>query len=300
MTVRMLLGLACGLMLQANEAELRRAFVGKQVILRIDMPGTHHGVDLHLDRDDPMDWKQYSQRLKNFGVSIPKGRAAMVTSLVVKKDLIEIQLDGGGFGTFGDDSSTTVSAYVPKSRYEYDLERDIKRENDPQRRRRLEADLSRERSRRYAEERRMRAAAETASAIKRQEVMEKRMRGGSRFNLRRVVGTMDVLPNQAMDWLREYVDFSGEAGGRPLVEGPRQSQNPAPPPVSRNSNEGPALRRGMSMEEVQNRLGRGKLLSEAVGTDNILTQQWEFVTAEHTYSVTAVEGLVVKYSMIAR
>jgi hypothetical protein len=192
MTVRLLLGLVTGLALQANEAELRRAFVGKQVILRIDMPGTHNGVDLHLDRDDPMDWKQYSQRIKNFGVSIPKGRAAMVTSLVVKKDLIEIQLDGGGFGTFGDDTSTSVSTYVPKSRYENDLERDIKRETDPVRRRRLEADLDRERSRRYREERRAREVAETANAIKRQEVMEKRLRGGSRFNLRRVVGTMDV------------------------------------------------------------------------------------------------------------
>lgn len=291
MTVGLLMGLVAGLALQANEAELRRAFMGKQLILRIDMPGTHNGVDLHLDRDDPMDWKQYSQRIKNFGISIPKGRAAMVTSLVVKKDLIEIQLDGGGFGTFGDDASTTVSTYVPKSGYENDLERDIKRETDSARRRRLEADLSRERSRRYAEERRERAAAETASAIKRQEVMEKRMRGGSRFNLRRVVGTMEVMPGQMMDWLREYVDFSGEAGGRPSLESPR-------PPVSRN--DGPLLRRGMAMDEVQQKLGRGKLLSESVGADNILTQQWEFVTADQVVNVTAVEGLVIKYTMASR
>ena len=290
MTVRLVLGLLAGMSMHGNELELRRAFVGKQVILRIDMPGTHSGVDLNLDRDDPMDWKQYSQRLKNFGVSIPKGRASMVTSLVVKKDLIEIQLDGGGFGTFGDDTNTSVSTYVSKSRHETDLERDIRRETDPGRRRRLESALSSERSRRYREESRLRAMAETANAIKRQEVMEKRMRGGSRFNLRRVAGTTEVLPNQMMDWLREYVDFSGQAGGRPLVE--------IPPPVSRN--DGPMLRRGMTMEDVQSKLGRGKLLSEAVGADGILTQQWEFVTSEHLINLTAVEGLVVKYSMNAR
>ena len=290
MTVRLVLGLLAGMFSQANELELRRAFVGKQVILRIDMPGTHTGVDLHLDRDEPMDWKQYSQRLKNFGVSIPKGRASMVTSLVVKKDLIEIQLDGGGFGTFGDDTNTSVSTYVSKSRHETDLERDIRRETDPGRKRRLESALSSERSRRYREESRLRAVAETANAIKRQEVMEKRMRGGSRFNLRRVTGTMDVSPNQMMDWLREYVDFSGQAGGRPLVESAQ--------PVSRN--DGPMLRRGMLMEDVQSKLGRGKLLSEAVGADGILTQQWEFVTSEHVVNLTAVEGLVVKYSMNAR
>ena len=62
MTVRLILGLLAGMVLPANELELRRAFVGKQVILRIDMPGTQNGVDLHLDRDEPMDWKQYSQR----------------------------------------------------------------------------------------------------------------------------------------------------------------------------------------------------------------------------------------------
>ena len=290
MTVRLVLGVLAGMSMHGNELELRRAFVGKQVILRIDMPGTHTGVDLHLDRDEPMDWKQYSQRLKNFGVSIPKGRASMVTSLVVKKDLIEIQLDGGGFGTFGDDTNTSVSTYVSKSRHETDLERDIRRETDPGRRRRLESALSSERSRRYREESRLRAVAETANAIKRQEVMEKRMRSGSRFNLRRVVGTTEVLPNQMMDWLREYVDFSGQAGGRPLVESPQ--------PVSRNDL--PLLRRGMLMEDVRSKLGRGKLLSEAVGADGILTQQWEFVTSEHVVNLTAVEGLVVKYSMNAR
>ena len=299
MTVRLLLGLAAGMLLQANEAELRRAFLGKQVIVRIDMPGTHHGVDLLFDRDDPMDWKQYSQRLKNYGVAIPKGRGSVVTSLVVKKDMIELQLDGGGFGTFGDDTSTSVSTYVPKSRYENDLERDVKRESDPARRRRLQSELDRERSRRYSQERRERAAAETASAIKRQEVMEKRLRGGSRFNLRRLTGTMEVAPGQMMDWLKEYVDFNGESGGRPMVA-PTQRETLRAQPPSPLEPERPALRRGMTMEEVHDKLGQGKLVSESVGTDNILTQQWEFVTPQYTVTAYAVEGLLVKYTMNAR
>ncbi|MBI2688227.1 MAG: hypothetical protein HYX27_18135 [Acidobacteria bacterium] len=285
MTGRLALGVAAALLAHANEAELRRAFVGKQVIVRVDMPGTHHGVDLNLDRDDPMDWKQYSQRLKNFGVSIPKGRSSTVTSLIVKKDLIELQLDGGGFGTFGDDTSTSVSTYVPKSSYESRLERDISRETDAGRKRRLQSDLDRERNRRRREEARLRAQAETANAIKRQEVMEKRLRGGSRFNLRRVAGTAGVLPNQMMDWLREYVDFGGPAVARP---------------VAPSANSRAILRRGMSIDEVRNKLGDGKLLSESVGAEGVLTQQWEFVTAEQKFVVTAVEGLMVKYAMTAR
>lgn len=292
MTVRLLLGLAACALLQAGEADLRRAFLGKQILLKIDMPGSHHGVDLNLDRDDPMDWKQYSQRIKNFGVSIPRDRTATVTAIVVKKDLIEFQLDGGGFGTFGDDTSTTVSTYVPKSRYENDLERDLRRETDPNRRRRIQADLDRERSRRYREERIARQQAEAASAMKRQEVMDKRMRGGSRFNLRRVVSVMDVMPEQLADWLREYADL----GLRMSNTSPR----PMPPAQSAPRNDGPALRRGMAIEEVTQKLGNGKLLSENVGADGILTQQWEFVTPDQVFNVTAVEGMVVKYAMKAR
>ena len=59
MTVRFLLGLAACAMLQANEADLRRAFLGKQVMLKIDMPGTQQGVDLNLDRDDRGDFNDY-------------------------------------------------------------------------------------------------------------------------------------------------------------------------------------------------------------------------------------------------
>lgn len=299
MTRRLLLGIAACVSLQANEAELRRAFEGKQVILRIDMPGTHNGVNLRLDRDEPMDWREYSRRIKTYGVSIPKGQTAMVTSLIIKKDLIELHFDGGGYGTFGDDTSTTVSTYVPKSRYESDLERDIRRETDPVRRRRLQADLDRERSRRFREEARLRADAEPVNAVKRQEVMERRLRGGSRFNLRGLAGTADVLPNQVMDWLREYVDFSGEAGGRPLVDSAAAAPRPTQP-SGNTANNGPLLRRGMTMDEVREKLGTGKLLSESVGADGLLSQQWEFTGSDHVVTLTSVEGLVIKYAMTSR
>lgn len=284
---------AAGVVLHADETSLQRVFAGKQVILRIDMPGTHNGVDLHMDRDEPMDWKQYSQRIKNFGVSIPKGRASLITSIVVKKDLIEMQLDGGGFGTFGDDTSTTVSTYVPKSRYESDLERDIRRETNESRRRSLQSSLDRERARRYREEARLRALAGPAEAAKRQQVMDKRLSGGSRFNLRNVAAAHQVGPDQVIDWLKDYVDFSGQQGGRPLVQQPQQ-QRPAP------SQNAPLLRRGMSLDEVRGKLGDGKLLSESVDADNIVTQHWEFLTPDSRVTATTVDGLVVRYAMTSR
>lgn len=278
--------LVAALSLGASEAELRRAYMGKSVVVKIDMPGTQQGVDLYLDRDDPMDWRDYSHRTKNFGVSIPKGRSATVTAIIVKKDIVEFQLDGGGYGTFGDDTNTSVSTYIPKSDYERRLERDIKNETNASRRSSLERDLSRERSRRQREESANRAAAATANAIKRQEIYEKRLRGGSRFNLRHVVGTGDIRPEQLERWLEQYVEFDGRPST--VSAAPRRQEGT------------PQLRRGMSMDEVRDLYGRGKLLSESIDEKNLNTQQWEFLTNEFKIKVTSVDGLVIRYSMESR
>ena len=104
---------------------------------------------------------------------------------MVKDDRIEFQLDGGGFGTFLDDSSTTVNPRsVDKSDYEKQLERDIANTTDEDQRRRLQRDLDRERARRERQEADNRDAAQVASQIKSQKVADRRLRGGSRFNLR--------------------------------------------------------------------------------------------------------------------
>jgi len=87
------------LLLCAQAKDPLQSLVGKEVVLKIDMPGTQQGVDLRFNKDNPMDWKQYSGRLKSNGVAIHKGDAARVTAVVVKDDRIEFQLDGGGFGT---------------------------------------------------------------------------------------------------------------------------------------------------------------------------------------------------------
>src|SRR5450755_3646113 len=79
---------------QSGETSIESYFTGKQVSLKIDMPGSQKGVELRFDKSTPMDWKEYSNRLRDFGVSIRKGDTARVTTIVVKKDMIEFQLDG--------------------------------------------------------------------------------------------------------------------------------------------------------------------------------------------------------------
>src|SRR5215471_19051162 len=99
-------------------------------MLRMDMPGSAEGVDVHMDQARPIDYDNYQRDLKKYGVALHAGELTVVTLVKVKKDLVEFQLGGGGFGTFGDDTSTTV--YIPdapKTEREKQLERRVKEED---------------------------------------------------------------------------------------------------------------------------------------------------------------------------
>jgi hypothetical protein len=281
------------LALSGQNSDPLQSFVGKEVVVKIDMPGTQQGVDLRFNKDNPMNWKEYSNRLKANGVAIRKGDTARVTGVVVKDDRIEFQLDGGGFGTFFDDSSSTVTPRtVDKSDYEKQLERDIANSTDDDQRRRLQRDLDRERARRQRQEDDNRNAAQVASQIKAQ-----KLQGGSRFNLRwnGTIPPDQKNPEAVMKLLADYVSFDG-AGQAGPPQGP-------PPPATQNASGNGAvpataqLKRGMKMEEVTNLFGRGKQVSESVSGDGLKTQVLEYVTGDRLVDVTYVEGLVVRYSI---
>jgi hypothetical protein len=76
---------------QSSPSPLVSYFTGKEVVLKIDMPGSQKGVDLRFNKDVPMDWKEYSGRIKTYGAAIRKGDTARVTGIVVKDDRIEFQ-----------------------------------------------------------------------------------------------------------------------------------------------------------------------------------------------------------------
>src|SRR5262245_23780685 len=99
-----------------NEDALKSYFEGKRVTVKVDMPGTSDGIDLNVGAPHALDGRRYGDRLKQYGIAIHAGESTTVTLVKVKKDLIEFQLGGGGFGTFGDDTSTSVYiAHVEKS-----------------------------------------------------------------------------------------------------------------------------------------------------------------------------------------
>jgi hypothetical protein len=192
-----------------NEAALKAFFEGRRVTVQIDMPGSSDGVDVHADAKQSVDFGRVRDNLKRYGTAIRSGDSITVTLVKVKKDLIEFQLGGGGYGTFGDDTSTSV--YIPdapKTEREKQLEKRVKEEDDRSVRRKLEAELDELRNRRERENRRIEAERERQSAIKAERIAERRLHGGSRFNLRYDDAVPNgIRPQDVMAALADYADF---------------------------------------------------------------------------------------------
>ena len=240
---------AIPVLLVAQDDQLRRAFEGKTVVLKLDMPGDDSGISIYPLREDPVDYRKVGDAIKRYGAALRKGDEVVVTKVHVKPKLIEFQLGGGGYGAWGDTTSrpSVPSTYVPKSNREKDLER----ERDGaagDRRRALDRELSDVRNRREREEARLRIVANRAEIEQRQWEQERRLRSGSRFNLHYPNGVSPeaASPEAIMAALREYVEFSNAL--------PRQSslQTRQPPKTAPNP---AALKKGMSEEEVDSVLG---------------------------------------------
>jgi hypothetical protein len=271
-----------------DEQALRSFFEGRRVKLTIDMPGTSEGVDVHADASRAIDFREHGQRLKQYGTAIRAGETASVTLVKVKKDLIEFQLGGGGFGTFGDDTSTSV--YIPhveESRRERELDRLIKDEDDKRRRRRLEDERDELRQRRERENRRIDADRAIAEAHKREVVAERRLSGGSRFNLRyEDVVPAGIRPEEVMAALERYVDFS--PGGFPSR--PREV-----PAVS----QGTLPRKGMTRAEAERDFGPPVNATQHREGGLVITTL-RFVSRDQEITADFVEEVLVRFSMSSR
>jgi hypothetical protein len=269
-----------------TEDALRSAFEGKRVTLRIDMPGTSDGVDVQGDARQALDYKEYGDRLKRYGVALRAGDSATVTLVKVKKDLIEVQLAGGGFGTFGDDTSTSVS--IPdarKTEREKNLEKRIDDEHDRDRRRGLQRELDDLRDRRERENRRIAAERERQSEAKRVRIAEQRLRGGSRFNLRYDGRVPEgIRPQDVAAALAEFVDFGGGS-----------STEPALPPTGDMA----ALRKGMTRAEAERAFGRPTDTSKRIEGTLVLTTV-SFDVGDQRISADFVEDVLVRYTVSSK
>lgn len=291
----------------AAAAALKKALEGREVMVLLDMPATSAGVDLHLQQEPEMNFAEHGRRMKDFGVALRKEDRVMITLVKVNKKNIEVQLAGGGYGTWGDDSGYVAPAYVGKSRRESDLERERK-DASPERRRSIDRELNYLREEREREERAARREAEALTAIKKREVAEKRLDAGSRFNIwypDKRLEQWAPTPEELMLSLSAYLDF-GEARngdgipgvmrgtpGNRLVEPGQDRLGPARlRDVEMNAT---SLRRGMSTDQVHDLLGTPtRRRSSKQGEFDALVETWE--TPDSITEVTLVGGVVVKFA----
>lgn len=262
-----------------SEAALKEYFEGRTVTLRIAMPGTEDGVDVYPGTSRPLDYSRYADRLKDYGTAIRAGETAMITKIRVKSKHVEFQLDGGGYGTMGDETSSDISiASAPKTQREKNLEAELKRETDPARKRQIREELDALRREREREDARNEAAVAEAEERKADNIRRRRLEGGSRFNIR----YRDRLPDTALTpegiqaALAEYVSF----------EPPAVASAPAPG--------GP--RKGMSLEEADSSLGEPLASSERLeGRLGVLTRT--YATPQGRVTAEFVEGVLFRFTV---
>ena len=279
-----------------NEGGLKTFFEGKRVTVRIDMPGTSDGVDVRADAREAIDYSRYRDSLKRYGTAIHAGDSITVTLVKVKKDLIEFQLGGGGYGTFGDDTSTSV--YIPdapKTEREKQLERLVRDEDDRAKRRKLEAELDELKDRRERENRRIAAERERQSEAKAERIAERRLRGGSRFNLRyddRVPA--GIRPDDMMAALAEYVDFGSLAPAS--IASPRIARDE---PTDTSSADITQLRKGLTRAETERLFGRPAETSER-RDGGLAVTTLVFLAGDQRISADFVEDVLVRYSITSK
>lgn len=212
--VALLTAILPALCLGQSEAALREAFLGKRVVVNIEMPATKLGIDIEVGSRMPIDFRAYSHRVKEHGIALRPGDSVLVTGVRVKDNHIEFQLAGGGYGTLFDD---TADVYVPlssKTHREKNLEKAIERETDYKTRKKMKEELSDLRAERSREDRLAQALGEQAAASKREHIREKAADSGSRFNLRYPKGTLQAgipTPEMVMDALGEWVSFESRS-----------------------------------------------------------------------------------------
>lgn len=278
--------------IKTAEAALQKAFEGKLVTVKIDMPATSMGIDIRPHTDQPMGFRDYQSRIKSNGIAVRRGETIMVTKLKATSHLIEFQLGGGGYGTFLDALANSGSAgsYQGKSQREKNLELELKSERDPVKRRAMDEELDKLRRDRAREATGTNAEQRLAAQAQAAATREKALQGGSRFNLRfrDGISATDLTPEAVRAALAEWVDFGDEA---PKEAPATLSSAPA------TGGAAPAtVHKGSKLAEVA--AIWGEPTSSKASTEN------DMAVLHNTYKKGArileamfIEGVLVKYSI---
>jgi hypothetical protein len=259
------------------------------------MPATQKGIDVYPLDQMPVNFREVAERLKDNSTALKIGQQVMVTKVLVKGNThIEFQLGGGGYGTFGDNTSTSVSTVNQgETKAEKALRDSIKAAKGPTKRKQFEKELASLRGERERENARAQAEAKQAQSVIEANLRAKRAESGSRFNVRYRNGIpLDALtPDGLMRALAQYVDFgtstptsgiAASGAGQPLGGASR-------PAVT-------TLRKGLWLEDVESLLGPAATASE--------TKEGSLVVLKRTYrkdgqriEASFVNGVLIDFAI---
>lgn len=288
----LVIGAAPGVLQSQNEATLRQTFEGQTVAVKLDMPGTDDGVNVYPKRSTPLEFPKVANALKEYGTAIRSGESQMITKIRVKKNLIEVHLGGGGYGTFSDMAggpSHISTTEVGKTSRERQLEDALKKEKDKNKRKTLQRELDDLRAERSRENSRAQADAEQANRAADADERQRRAQGGSRFNIRfdEAVPAKYLTPEGVMLALEKYVTFS--------------AVNAAAAPADTAAAEEPldgvsSLKKGMSLAEVERLLGpAAEATSADVGGLTVLIRT--YMTEGQRVRTRFANGVLVEYTV---
>jgi hypothetical protein len=282
LTAALMLAFGAAPMAAQSETALKEYFEGRTVSSKLALPGTENGVDVYPGSPRPLDYSRYADRLKDFGTAIKAGEPVTITKIKVKSKLIEFQLGGGGYGTFGDETSSNIStAPAEKTKREKNLETELRRETDPAKKRAMKEELDDLKSAREREDARNRSAVAEAQEHRKQNIRQRRLEGGSRFNLRYAdqVPPEALTPDAVMAALGQFVDFG---------------QVRSDPPRATALQPGGLPRKGMLLPDVDGLLGPATSVSERKeGTLKVQTR--EYTTIAGRVAAEFVEGVLIRY-----
>ena len=312
-TIPIVLALLAQPALAQNESVLRQAFEGKVVSVKIDMPATSRGVDVYPLDPMAVDFREVAQRLKDNSTSLRIGQQVMITKVLVKKNShIEFQLGGGGYGTFGDntsDGSGLNAVTQGETKAEKALRDSIKKAQGPTKRKQFEKELASLRAERERENARAEAEAKQAQSVIEANLRAKRAESGSRFNVRYRDGIpADALtPDGLMRALSPYVDF-GAAGGSLASGGTTSGGGSSGGAVSGTATQAytsggtsrPAtpnsLRKGLLLEDVEAILGPAATAAETKeGTLTVLKRTYR--KDGQKVSASFVNGVLIDFAI---
>lgn len=275
-----------------------RTLEGRTVVLKMDMPGTSDGVEVR-PLAGGVDVRKVATSIKANGIGVHNGDAITITKVLVKDHHIEVQLGGGGYGTFADvlaqSAATPVVPYEGKSKYEKDLEWQAKYSPDYRDRQRARDQLAREQHDHYRDN--TMAAAVNAQTRTAATVNERaaRAQSGSRFNIRYSDGFPEGATSAQgiMNALTQYVDFDGDVRRSAAPTGSTVAGPPAGDAVQG------ALRKGLTVAQVEQVLGPATGVStKQEGSMEISVREY---TSDGQRVVTQfVGGVMVDYTIKPR